>query len=245
MAIRAPFPATLARRAVSPTLVSACLFRWAARWGSLDAITGQTATLTRAAAGTAIDSLGVTYAAAPSMPRWEVRSDLLGLRLSTDDLTWPANWVPQTLTAAVAINELGTRTTAGAGLLYIGNAGQTGARLVIDASSNQYRATIHNGTTSQSVSLATSTPTSLQMATVAVQLEDTGGTQRVRLLLRVAGVDTGTAWSSTVTRAAAWGTASTVRLNRVGSAGTQGATWVRDVTIVPGLASLDDVAERL
>jgi hypothetical protein len=245
MAIRAPFPATLARRAVSPTLVSACLFRWAARWGSLDAITGQTATLTRASSGTAIDSLGVTYAAAPSMPRWEVRSTLLGLRLSTDDLTWPANWVPQTLTAAVAINELGTRTTAGAGLLYVGNAGQTGARLVIDASSNQYRATIHNGTTSQSVSLATSTPTSLQMATVAVQLEDTGGNQRVRLLLRVAGVDTVTAWSSTVTRAAAWGTASAVRLNRVGSAGTQGATWVRDVTIVPGLASLDDVAERL
>ena len=42
-----------------------------------------------------------------------------------------------------------------------------------------------------------------------------------------------------------WVAASAVRINRVGSAGTQGSTWVRDVTIVPGLASLDDVAERL
>lgn len=245
MAIRAPYPATLSRRAVSPTLVSACLFRWAGRWGSLDAITGQTATLTRASTATAIDSLGVTYTAGHSMPRWEVRSEQLGIRLGADDLTWPANWVPQTLTAAVAINEQGTRTTSGAGLLYVGNAGQTGARLVIDASSNQYRATIHNGTTSQSVSAATSTPTTGQMATVAVQLEDTGGNQRVRLLLRVAGVDTITAWSSTVTRAATWGASSAVRLNRVGSAGTQGSTWVRDVTVVAGLLSLDDVAERL
>ena len=245
MTIRGPFPATLARRAIAPTLASESIFRWAARWGTLDAVTGQAATLVRASTATAIDSLGVTYTAGHSAPRWEVRSELLGLRLSTDDLTWGANWTPRTLTAAVSLNEQGTRTTAGAGLLYVGNAGQTGARLVIDASSNQYRATIHNGTTSQSVSLATSTPTTGQMATVAVQLEDTGGNQRVRLLLRVAGVDTVTAWSSTVTRAAAWGTASAVRLNRVGSAGTQGSTWVRDVTIVPGLASLDDVAERL
>jgi hypothetical protein len=215
----------------------------------LTAITGQVATFTRAATGTLLDSRGATVTAVHSMPRYESRtwegSASIGLRLSTDDCTYPCDWAPETGTYYVELVEAGTRTTAGAGLLYVGNDGQTGARLTLDSDGTNYRATIHNGTSSQSISLASATPTTGQAARIAVQIEDTGGNQRVRLLLRVAGVNTITAWSSTVTRAAAWGTGATVRLNRVGSAGTQGSTWVRQVAYSAGLLTADDMGGRL
>ena len=248
----APVAPRAVRRATAPALVSSSRFRWQARRGTLDAITGQTATFTRASTGTAVDIRGVTYTVAHSMPRWESRAWSgasryeLGLRLGNDDLTWPANWAPETGTLYIEFSEEGTRTTSGAGLLYVGNDLQTSARLVIDAASNQYRATIHNGATSQSVSLATTTPTTGQMARLALQLEDSGTTQRVRLLLSIAGgATTTTAWSSTVTRAAAWGTGSKLRLNRVGASGTQGNTWVRQVAWCPGLLTLDQCGARL
>jgi hypothetical protein len=248
----APAPARAVRRQTAPTLQPISRFRWQGRRPSLDALTGQTGTLVRASTGTAVDILGTTYTAGHSMPRWESRAWStanryeLGLRMTTDDLAWPANWTPETGTLYVEFSEEGTRTTSGAGLVYVGNDDQTGARVVIDAASNQYRATIHNGSTSQSVSLATATPTTGQMARLALQLDDDGTNQRVRLLLSIAGgATTTTAWSSTVTRAAAWGTGAKLRLNRVGSAGTQGNVWVRQVAWASGLLTLDQMGARL
>ncbi len=249
----APNPFRAVRRAIAPTLVSVSRFRWQARRATLDAVTGQTGTLTRAATGTALDITGTTYTAGHSMPRWENRDFAaggsryeLGLRMAADDLTWDANWLPETGTMLVEFSEEGTRTTANAGLVYLGNDGQTGARLILDSSGTNYRATIHNGTTSQSVTLATATPTTGQMARLLVQLEDTGGNQRVSLTLRVgSGADTAAGFSATVTRAAAWGTGAKLRLNRVGSAGTQGSTWVRQVAWCPGLLTIDQMVGRL
>lgn len=248
----APFPARAVRRQTAPTLVPTSRFRWQARRATLETLTGQAATFTRASTGTAVDITGTTYTAGHSMPRWESRAWSgasryeLGLRMTTDDLTWAANWLPETATLYVECSEAGTRTTSGAGLVYVGNDGQTGARLVLDSDGTNYRATIHNGTTSQSVSLATSTPTTGQMARLALQLDDDGTTQRVRLLLSIAGgTTTTTAWSSTVTRASAWGTGAKLRVNRVGSAGTQGDTWVRQVAWAPGLLTLDEMGARL
>lgn len=243
----APTPARAVRRQNAPVLTAVSRFRWQGRFGALDALTGQAGTLTRAATGTAVDANGTTYTAGHSMPRWESRASQLGLRLAADDLTWPCNWVPEQATILIDFSEAGTRTTSGAGLLYIGNDAQSGGRLIVDASSNQYRATIHNGTTSQSVSLATSTPTTGQQARLLVQLDDDGTNQRVRLLLGIVGVsgETITAWSSTVARTATWGATAKVRANRVGSAGTQGSTWVREIAWVPGLLSADEMGARL
>jgi hypothetical protein len=249
----APVAARAVRRQNAPVLTPVSRFRWQARFGDLDALTGQTGTLLRAATGTALDANGTTYTAGHSMPRWEARDynatgfrDTLGLRLAADDLTYLCNWTPERATLLIEFSEAGTRTTAGAGLVYLGNDGQTGARLIVDASTSQYRATIHNGTTSQSVSLATSTPTTDQTARLVVQLDDDGTNQRVRLILRIGtGSDTTTAYSSTVTRAAAWGTDAKVRLNRVGSAGTQGSTWVRQVAWCAGLLTIDEMVARL
>jgi hypothetical protein len=243
----APVPARSVRRPNAPILTAVSRFRWQGRFGELDALTGQAGTLVRAATGTALDANGVTYTAGHSMPRWESRSSQLGLRMAADDLTWPCNWVPETATLLIDFNEQGTRTTSGAGLLYVGNDAQSGGRLIVDADSNQYRATIHTGTTSQSVSLATSTPTTGQQARLAVQLEDDGTNQRVRLTLAIVGVsgETTTAWSSTVARTATWGATAKVRANRVGSAGTQGSTWVREIAWCAGLLSIDEMRERL
>ena len=248
----APTPARGVRRAIAPTLTSVSRFRWQARRGTLDAITGHVGTLTRASTGTAVDITGTTYTARHSMPRWENRNFSgtgaryeLGLRLSTDDLTFAANWAPETASLLIEFSEEGTRTTSGAGLIYIGNDAVTGARLLVYGSANNYRADIHNGTTVEAVALTNTAPTVGQSGQLVVQLEDNGTTQRIRLLMRVGGSDVQTAWSGTVARASAWGTGALLRVNRIGSAGTQGSTWVRQVAWCPGLLTIDEMVGRL
>ncbi len=248
----APVAARSVRRAAGPVIRSVSRFRWQARSAELEAVTAQVGTLVRAATGTAVDSAGVTYTAGHSMPRWEVRTwagdrPALGIRLAADDLTWPCNWVPERASVLIELAEAGTRTTAGAGLLYLGRDDQTGARLIVDSDGTNYRATIHNGTSSASATLATATPTSGQLARLVVQLDDDGTNQRVRLALTpvATGITTETAWSSTVARAAAWGSEATLRLNRVGSAGTQGSTWIRQVAWMAGLLTASDMLARL
>lgn len=236
------------RRQGPPGLQSTSQFRWQARLRSLNALTGQVGTLVRAATGTAVDANGVTYTAGHSRARWEARDyastglrDTLGLRLAADDLTWPCDWLPGLATLLVEFSEAGTRTTANAGLVYAGNDAQSGARLILDSNGTNFRATIHNGSTSQSIALATATPTSGQSAQLLVQLDDDGTNQRVRLLLG----GTTTAWSSTVARAAAWGTGAKLRANRVGSAGTQGSTWIRQIAWEAGHLTAAQMLARL
>ena len=70
----APVTARAIRRPGPPVLLPASRFRWVARLGSLEAVTGQVGTLTRAGTNTATDSGWTAYTAAHSMPRWETRS---------------------------------------------------------------------------------------------------------------------------------------------------------------------------
>jgi len=70
----APVTARAIRRTGPPVLLPASRFRWVARLGSLDAVSGQVGTLTRAGTNTATDSGWTGYTAAHSMPRWETRS---------------------------------------------------------------------------------------------------------------------------------------------------------------------------
>lgn len=239
-----------ARRHSQLQVYSSARFRARFRDG-LTALTGQVGTLSRASTSTALDTSGGTITVGYGRPRWESRAwdgsnQALGLRLSTDDLTFPCDWLPESATIAVRFMELGTRTTTNAGLLYVGNDGVSGARLIIDATGSNYRATIHNGTTGQSATLSGSKPASNAGATLLVQLDDNGTTQRVRIGLQVVG-DTfsWSSWSSTVTRAAAWGAGAKLRLNRTGSGGTQGSTWLQEVAWVPGALTIDEIMGRL
>jgi hypothetical protein len=248
----APVAARSVRRAAGPVIRSVSRFRWQARSVDLEAVTAQVGTLVRPDKRNTLDSAGNVYTVGHSMPRWEARTwagdrQALGIRLNADDLTWPCNWVPERASVLIELAEAGTRTTAGAGLLYLGRDDQTGARLIVDSDGTNYRATIHNGTSSASATLATATPTSGQLARLVVQLDDDGTNQRVRLALTpvATGITTETAWSSTVARAAAWGSGATLRLNRVGSAGTQGSTWIRQVAWMAGLLTASDMLARL
>lgn len=240
------FPSPPTRRGGAPVRQSTALFRWEARSLSLTATTGQVGALVRAAGGTAIDSAGVTYTAGHSSPRWEARTwdteSRLGLRMAADDLAWPVLFTPRTATIVVEMRELGTRVTSGAGLLYIGNDAQSGARWTIDSNGTNYRATVHNGTTSVSATLASATPNA-ETARLTMQVEDDGSAWRVRLHNEIAAGTEVTAWSSTIARAATFGTTTRLRLNRVGSAGTQGSTWVSLVAVVSGTRTPTDVVD--
>lgn len=250
----APVAPRAVRRGTAPGLVSTLRFNWEGRRGSLVAVTGHVGTLTRASTGTAVDANGVTYTAAHSMARWEARDFAnsgrraqLGLRLGADDFAFPVNWLPETGTLLVHASEAGTRTTSGAGLVYLGNDGQTGARLWVDSDGTNYRANVHNGSTSQSATLSTATPTTDQGFQVGLQLEDDGTNWRVRLVLRVmpTGAETFGAWTTPIARAAAWGTGAKLRANRVGSAGTLGSTWIRRLAWGAGYRTLDELEQRL
>ncbi len=218
---------------------SRCLFDWDADDASLDAVTGHVGTLTRTSSATALDALGATYTAPHSMARWESRAlggvDRLGLRLSTDDLTWTMIGPPRALSIYVHCVELGTRTTANAGLLYLGNNGVTGARLVLDSDGANYRATWHNGSASDSVTLSTGTPGTGVDAELLVTLSAAGV---VSLSSAVGGTEAQVVGATPRALPSSWGSGAVVRANRTGSSGTQGSTWLRRVKILAGVTTL-------
>lgn len=249
-----PFPARAVRRTTAPVIATRSRFRWQSRRASLIALTGQVGTLTRAATGTAVDANGASYTAVYGAPRWEMRDYLasgtrreLGLRLAADDLEWTYNGVPETGTLAFAFSENGTGTTLNAGLVYLGNDAQTGARLWVTSDGTRYRATIHNGTTSVSVTLASLSLTTGDAARGVVQLNDDGTNWSIKLIVRklVGGTEEATAFSSTIARAATWGATTKIRANRVGSAGTQGSTWLREIAWDAGLLTIDEAFARM
>lgn len=250
--ITAPAPARAVRRAGAPVLASSALFHWQARRLSPYALTGQVGTLVRASTGTAVDGLGTTWTAQHSMLRHEARDwsgtgvrDTLGLRMTTDDLAWPVNFLPGQGTLYIEFAEVAT-ISASATLVYLGNDAISGARLTVDSAGTYYRAILTDGSTSETVTLAAAAPTADQCARLAVQVQfsDDLTQWRHRLLLDVLRdtVDEATAWSTYQTAPAAWGATTRVRLNRAGSAGTQGSTWVRDVAWFPELRTLDECA---
>ncbi len=236
-----------ARRAPLNTQRSTSRFRVRFRDG-LDALTGQPGTLVRASTSTALDAKGNTITVGYGRPRqemraWEGDELVAGLRMSTDDLTYPCAWLPETATILVELINLGSRTTGGT--LYVGNDGVSGGRLFIDSDGTNYRATLHNGSADEVVTL-TAGPATDGGAVLLLQLDDDGTNQRIRLGCRIVGGPTEwTAWSASQARMATFGTGAKVRLNRIGSAGTQGASWFREVAWEPGLWDHAEMAERL
>lgn len=208
----------------------------------LPAVTGQSATLTRASTGTITDSAGATITVGHSMPRFESRTydgaPAIGLRLATDDLSYPCQWLPGTGTLYIDFIEVGTLAVADAGLVAIANAGATGGVLYVRRNgAGGYGCAVGNGTDTATADLSTGNPSVGETARICCQVEDSGTEQRVRLISFVGGVTTTTAWSAWITRTATWGSGAVLRLNRVGADWVQGSTWVRDVAWFPGLVS--------
>lgn len=236
-----------------PRLHSASRWRVMAARG-LDAVTGQPASFARASVSSALDSRGATVSVGYGLPRREAREcpnaagemvPVLGVRYTGDDCTWPLEWMPESGTLYVSGINLGTAQTAGAGLLYVGRDDNTGARLLVHGDGTTFRALWHTGTDDSEAILPLAVPNAARFALVA-QLEDDGTSQRVRVRGMVNGqFSDWSPWGDAVARAAAFGAGAKLRVNRVGSAGTQGDFWLREAAWDAGHYDLHEMEARL
>jgi hypothetical protein len=213
----------------------------------LDAITGQAATLTRPSAATLVDSAGATVTVPHSRPRREARTfrgaQAVGLRVTTDDVTYPCTLLPESGTLLVEGVNLGTAQAANAGLLYIGRDDATGARLFVRGTGTTFAVDFFNAANEVSTAvLGLAVPNGADFQLVA-QLEDAAGAMRVRLGGAVNGAAVAfSAFGTARARAAAWGTDARVRVNRGGSAGVQGNAWLAGFAWSAGALTLADVS---
>lgn len=239
-------PPAAARALGAPTLRSTQRFRLELRRG-LTPLTGQTTTFTRASTATMTDSAGASVTVGHSRPRLEARTwsgqSELGLRMTTDDLTATWNVACETSTWLIEAINLGTATTNTAGLLAVGRDDLTGARLMVRGTGSTLEAT---WTTSAGVTSVATFGASLangDAVQLLVQLEDDGTNQRVRIGGTKNGATvTTSAWGTARARSADYGSGSVVRLNRVGSSGTQGNVWLRALAYAPGLLTVADLS---
>jgi len=234
------------RRALSgPTLHSPHRVRVEFSRG-IDARTGHVATFTRASSATLTDSAGVVVTVAHSRPRLEPRLWLgggaaVGLRMTTDDTTYPCEWTPEDGTLVVSGIDLGTAAVSGAGLAYIGRDDATGNRLVVRGTGTSYAVDMVIGANTSTATFG-SVIANGDKVDLAIYLNDDGTSQRVRIGGFVNGVAvTVSAFGATIARGGSWGAGAKLRLNRVGSAGTQGNAWFREVSWEPGAPTLSIV----
>lgn len=231
-----------------PRLRPLALDQWQAHRLSLTAVTGQAGTLTRAGTATFVDSSGATITAVHSMPRWESRTwngaPAVGLRMTTDDLSWPLTWSLQTMTILVEGVNLGTAQTSGHGLLYVGLDAGTGNRLVLRGTGTTIAADLIIGANTSTATFPSAIANG-DAFQLLLEVEDNGTTQRIRLGGTDNGVAVGFSAFGTAIARGAFPAGATVRLNRVGSAGAQGSAWFRRRAMYPGLLSLSDAVNRL
>lgn len=236
------------RRTGVPVLHPQARFR--VRFGrSLTADTGQAATFTRASTSTALDSTGASVTVGYGRPRAEIRAwtdtAVGGLRMTTDDLTYPLDWRPEKGTLYVAGINLGTAQASGGGLVYLGADAGTGNRLVVRGTGSTFAVDLVSGANTSTATLPVSVANGARFE-LAVQVDDDGTNQRVRCRALVVGAGSAwSAWGSSIARAATWAAGSVFRLNRVGSAGTQGDVWLREVAWEAGLFDVHEIAGRL
>jgi hypothetical protein len=206
---------------------------WLGRELTLRALTGQAGTLTRTTTAAPTDSHGVARTVVHSQPAWQTDTThgRTGLLLgSTAHLAWPLPLIPQAMCGMVEFIELGTISTAGAGLFYIGHDGVTGARLVLDATGSQYRLTHHNGSASVAVTMSGTAPAAGQRVRLRWWLAGDGSVRLWQSLND--GAETGPSPSGALALAGAWG-GGTCRLNSVGTA-NQGTTLALGTVVMLG-----------
>jgi len=141
-------------------------------------------TLTRAATASPVDVNGNTRQANHYQPAWDIvdwdgdaTRETPALRLGANDTLYHEYFAyQQALTLYVEFVENGTLGIASAAVIYLGNAGNTGARLWIDATGTFYRVRYHNGTTEVTSTLGTG-PTTGQRVRLRATLASTGAVQ--------------------------------------------------------------------
>ena len=159
---------------------------WAADFGHLDlaAVSGQASHFSRSGPRTALDSLGVSRTLVEGQPAHEwvdLDSDSVrerpGLLMgSTDRLWYDMLLHPTSMTLYAEFIERGSLAAGGA-VLYVGNDGNTGARILIESTGTQYRVTYTDGTTTRTSTLAGTAPVTGQRVEIRATASVTGAVQ--------------------------------------------------------------------
>lgn len=191
------------------TRASRLPFHWRGERFSLTALSGQAGTLTRTTTATPADFNGTTRTVVHSQPSWqhedwdgdstrETPTLLLG---ANDKLVYSFLMPPQALTLYVEFVERGAISVASDAIVYLGNAGNTGARLWIDSTGTYYRLRHHNGSTEVTVTLAAA-PTAGQRVALRGILASDG---KITLHQSINGAaESSTSASAANTLASAW-----------------------------------------
>lgn len=120
---------------------------------------------------------------------------------ASDSIFWTFPRKPTALTMYFEFVENGTKGTASAALVYIGNAGNTGARLWIDSTGSVYRARHHNGSTEVTSTLGAG-PSNGDRVAIRVTLASDG---KVQIFQSINGAaETGGSLSAANTLASDW-----------------------------------------
>lgn len=166
--------------------------------------------LTRDATASVVDSYGTSRTVGKQRPAWEaIDWDGDGIReqptllLGANDLcSWAYYGTPQAMTVYLAFVENGAKAIANAGLLHIGLANNTGARLQIVSTGSVYLARHHNGTTESTSQLAAA-PNTNDKVEHLLQVDSSG---KVTLAQRInLGSWSTAAQGSAATLQSAWG----------------------------------------
>ena len=185
-------------------------FHWRGERFSLTALSGQTATLARTTTATPLDLSGTSRTVVHSQPAWQhedwdgdATRDTPALLLGTSDTVyWNVPLLPAAVTVYLEFVQQGSMPSASGTIWYLGNAGNTGARLWIDSTGTYYRANHHNGTSSVTSTLAAA-PTTGQRVALRMTLKSDG---KVQLHQSINGAaESSASESGTLTLAAAWG----------------------------------------
>lgn len=191
------------------TRASRLPFHWRGDRFSLTALSGQAATFSRAATETPADFNGTTRTIVHSAPAWQHEDwdgdstrDTPALLLGgSNKVYWSLPLLPGAVTVYVEFVERGAVAVASAAVAYVGNAGNTGARLWIDSTGTYYRVRHHNGTSEVTATLAAA-PTTGQRVALRATLASDG---KVQLHQSINGAaESSTSASSALTLATAW-----------------------------------------
>lgn len=182
-------------------------FVWRARELSLTPKTGQTPTNSITTAATVTDSFSATMSTIRDVPPWSyvAGQTCVGLLLggSSRYVQWLSfSLIPQAMNILVEFVENGGLGVASGIVLYLGNAGVSGARVWIDSTGTQYRVSYTDGTTTRTCTMTGTAPTNGQKVQLRVILSSTGTVQLGQSIN--GGAETLPSASAATTLPAAW-----------------------------------------
>lgn len=210
-------------------------FVWQAKELSLNSQGGLPGALVRTSGAAALDSFGASLTCPHSMPRWERAvvsgKDRVGLKMSTDLLSWDTLFAARGLGGMVEFIEAGTINVEGAGLVYCGNDAGSGPEWDIRVSGGQYWFNFQNGTSYVSALPGGAAPTAGQHVRLRWRIE--AGTGRVQLWKSIDGAAEIASGLSPGLSFVAWSTPQRLRINSLGT-GSVGSVLALGLVVAIG-----------